>query len=86
MKRVRVRSMEEFRALPEGEWVEVIGGMKWSVPDEPVRVEKGKLVVDLSKGVRKAFKAKPGETLEAEISGKSLVVTRRRAKRTRQAG
>ncbi len=78
--------MAEFDALPEGEWVEVIGGMKWSIPEEPVRVEKGKLVVDLSKGVRKAFKAKPGETLEAEISGQSLVVRRRRAKRTRHAG
>lgn len=78
--------MAAFRALPEGEWVEVIGPMKWCVPDEAFRVEKGKLVIQLPQGVRKALKAKRGESFEARLSGKSLVVTRRRPKGNRQAG
>jgi len=86
MKKVRVRSMADFDALPEGEWVEVVGGMKWKVPEEPVRVEKGQLVIQIPKGVRKAFKAKPGDALEAQLSGKALVVTRRPVKRIRRAG
>ena len=86
MKRLRVRSIAEFRALPEGEWVEVIGAMRWNVPEETVRVEKGDLVIRLPNPVRKAFKAKPGDALEARLSGESLVVKRRRPKRTRQAG
>ena len=85
MKRARVRSIEEFRALPEGEWVEVIGGMKWNVPEDAVRVEDGDLVVRLPPRVRKEFKAKPGEPLHARLSGKSIVVTRKRSKRARKA-
>lgn len=86
MRKVRIRSMKEFDALPEGEWVEVVGGMKWKVPGEGVRVEKGELVIRLPRQVRKSFKAKPGEALEARLSGESLVVTRRPPKRSRQAG
>ena len=87
MKKVRVRSIEEFRSLPEGEWVEVIGPMKWEVPGiaGDVRVEKGALVIRLPRRVRKSFKAKPGDALEARLSGESLVVTRGPRKRARRA-
>jgi hypothetical protein len=79
MKRVKIRSVEDFEALPENEWVEVVGGMKvtW-VEDTTVSVKGRKLVVPLPEVARKNFKRKKGEALRARIEGSDLIVERRR--------
>jgi len=77
MKRVRIKSAEDLETLPEGEWVEVAGGMRHRFVDETIRVEKGSLIVPLSRELRREFKPKPGESLEARVRSGNLVVKRR---------
>lgn len=43
MKRVKVKNWEELDALPEGEWVEVVGGLDLEVIDLTTR-KKGAAV------------------------------------------
>ena len=86
MRKVRVDSMADFDALPEGEWVEVPDGMKWLVPENPVRIERGKLVIPLPRGAKKALNARMGDVLEARFAGKSIVVSARRTKKNRRSG
>jgi len=89
MKRVRVRSMEDLRALPEGEWVEVIGPMKWNVPEKTTITTKGRsVVVDLPGRMKDELPFEEGEKLEASIRKNTLVVRRptRRNGRRKSAG
>lgn len=77
MRKVRVRSMEDYDALPEGEWVEVVGRMKWDVPDPGIRVENGLLIVPLSRDVEAQLKPRSGEKLWARVSRSKLIVERK---------
>jgi hypothetical protein len=79
MKRVRIRSAEDIDNLPEGEWVEVVGGLNAKFTYPPIRVENGDLVVDLPKDVQHRFGKGRGDELRARISKGSLIVTRRPA-------
>jgi len=85
MKRVRIKSAEDLEALPEGEWVEVVGGMRHRFVDETIRVEKGSLIVPLSRELRREFKPSPGEPLEARVRNGKLVVKRRGRAKTRKS-
>lgn len=87
MKRVRIRSAEDLDALPEGEWVEVVGGMKFTSVYGPFRVDEDKLVVELPEHVQKRFKRRSDQELHARITKGELIVTRRpkdQAKRRRK--
>jgi hypothetical protein len=90
MKRVRIRSAEELDALPEGEWVEVVGGMNVRFIDETLRPQKDKLVVPLSKAAAAQFAPRRGERLTARVSKGKLIVerhgpTRRRSRPRKRA-
>ena len=85
MRKVRIRSMADFDALPEGEWVEVPDGMKWLVPAEFARIATREVVIRLPRGAKKKLNARPGDILEARVSGESIVVTPKRTKRPRRA-
>jgi hypothetical protein len=85
MKRVRIQSVEDLEALPEDEWVEVVGGMKFRWAKEPMHVEGRKLVVPLPAGVRRQFRPKKGEVLRARLSNGDLIVERPATRRTKLA-
>jgi hypothetical protein len=84
MKRVRIQSVEDLEALPEQEWVEVVGGMKFRWANAPMRVEGPKLVVPLPANVRKQFKARKGESLRATVTKSELIVVHSNALKPRQ--
>jgi hypothetical protein len=86
MKRVRLRSVEDVEGLPEDEWVEVVGGMKFTSTDETIRVENEALIVPLPENVRKRFRKGANEDLRAKISKGILIVTRHRASKPKREG
>ncbi len=86
MRKVRIRSMADIDALPEGEWVEVPDGMRWLVPKGFVRKADREVVIRLPRGATKKLNARPGDVLEAQVSGESIIVTPSRSKRPRGGG
>jgi hypothetical protein len=84
MRKVRIRSMEDFDALPEGEWFEVRGGMKRKAGRAAIRIEDDHLVVPLPREVQAQFKASRGERLEARVSKGTLIVRHKAGKGTRR--
>jgi hypothetical protein len=84
MKRLYRPGVEELGAIPEGEWVEVVGGLKFRWVDEKVHVRGRELVVPLPANVRKKFRAKEGEVLRARIKAGAVVVQRSPRKKTKQ--
>jgi len=85
MRKVRIRSMADIDALPEGEWVEVPDGMKWLVPEKYRRPANREVVIPLPRGAKKKLNARAGDVLEARVSGESIVVTPKPTKRPRRA-
>lgn len=84
MKRVRIRSMEDLEALPEDEWVEVIGPMIAKPRRRGIRVEDGRLIVPLAKDLAAQIRPRKGERLRATMTKSELTVVRRNAKKPRQ--
>lgn len=86
MRRVRLRSWADFDALPEGEWVEVVGGMPVTFTYEThLKAESGRLLLRIPTSVRKRFKLREGEDLHVSFANGTLVA-RRRAKRRGRPG
>lgn len=78
MRKVKIRTVEEMMALPEGEWVEVPDGLDLEVAYEgTVRVEGNRLTVDLPKGAAKELGSFARGPLRAEILNGKLVVERK---------
>jgi hypothetical protein len=78
MKRMRVRSMDELQSLPDGEWVEVIGPMRWEIEASVLEVNGEGVVVKLPAGVPRKLKGKKGARLNAQYSKGNLVIERAR--------
>jgi len=66
MNKVRIKSMEDFEKLPEGEWVEVEGGdleielveevdAKLLISEEEVKIPVDKIVFGKIKGKKKSI-------------------------------
>lgn len=80
MRRVKVSSWEELDTLPEGEWVEVVGGLDIEVVDKTTRRRAKRLVIPLKPEVARSLRPGHGEVLEARMRGRNLELTRRRAR------
>jgi hypothetical protein len=85
MRRVTIRSMGDLDALPENEWVEVVGGMKFTSYYQGVRLRDGDILVPLSADLRRAYRLKEGERLDARVAGDVLIVRRKGARPRRRA-
>ena len=86
MKRVRIRSVEDLEALPEDEWVKVIGGINAKWVEEPeIEVDGETLIVPLPPRIRRQFKLGKGEVLQARISRGNLIVELEQRQRARRA-
>jgi hypothetical protein len=77
MRKVRIRSMEDLKALPEGEWLEAVDGLRWNAP-HPTRMEATRRRVDIEvpESVRAEFPFREGEELKASLRGSVLTVRR----------
>ena len=74
MKRIRVRTAEDFQALPEGEWFSVPEGTPVRHTFAAFRVEHGKLHIAVPKKILSQFKAAKGRTFRARFRGRDLIV------------
>lgn len=83
MKRVHIQSVEDLEGLPEDEWVEVVGGMRFRWANAPIHMEGRKLIVPLPSKVRKQFRPRKGEVLHVRLTKGSLVVERATARRSK---
>ena len=77
MRKVRIRSIEDLKALPEGEWVEAVDGLRWNAPHS-TRMEATKRRVDIEvpESAKEHFPFREGEELKASLRGGVLTVTR----------
>ena len=80
MKRIRARSWQDLDALPEGEWVEVVGGLDLEVVDATGPRRPARVVIPLGPEVARSLKPRTGEVLEATVKGRSLELVRRRSR------
>ena len=86
MKRMGVRTVEDFEAMPENEWVEAMGPLKFRWVNDKVRVKGDTLVVPLPESVRKKFRPKEGQVLRARVAKDTIVIEpANRARRKRHA-
>lgn len=74
MKKAKLESIADFDALPEDEWVELDGGLKVGLVFDGMRVEDGKLLINLPGSILRQFKAKGGRPLKARIAGRRLII------------
>ncbi|HEX9710660.1 MAG TPA: hypothetical protein VGB42_11940 [Candidatus Thermoplasmatota archaeon] len=82
MRRVKIRTVEDMMALPQGEWVEVPDGLDLEVVYEgTVKVEKDKLTVEVPGGAAKELRPWTGGPLTAKLSQGRLIIERRARKR-----
>jgi hypothetical protein len=77
MKKVRIRSMDDLRALPEGEWFEAVDGLRWNVGLKTVmKATEHRVHIDVPTSARAGFPFRDGEKLEATLRGGVLTVKR----------
>ena len=76
MRKVKIETLADVRALPEDEWVFVPEGMKVEWGDEDFVVEEHRLEVTLPKEVSRKLRALKGKKLKASIRGRRLTVQR----------
>jgi len=81
MKRVRAKSWQELDSLPEGEWVEVVGGLDIEVTDATGQSGEERIVIPLKPSDARRLRPGKGEVLEARLHPKSVELVRRRRKR-----
>lgn len=74
VKKARVDSIEDLEALPEGQWVEVPGGINVEFDYGRFEPEGKALRIRLPRGVARRLKAKPGARWRARISGDDLIL------------
>ncbi len=74
MRKVRIETVEELEALPEGEWVSVPEGMKVDWSYEAFALKGTKLDITLPDGVAKQLKSRHGTKLRATLRGRHLIV------------
>lgn len=81
MRRVRFRSWKEYDALPENEWVEIVGGMPFRfVHATTLRISSGKVVVEVPKYLVRDLRLKPGDKLFGRVERGQLIISRRAAR------
>ena len=81
MRKVKIRTVEDMMALPEGEWVEVPDGLDLEVTyDGTVRVERNRVTVQLPKGALGRFAQGNGD-LSVRVHRGQLIIERRPARR-----
>ena len=85
MKKVRIRSMEDLKALPEGEWFEAVDGLRWNAP-HPTRMEATKRRVDIEipESAKEDFPFREGEDLRASLRGGVLTVRRAQRRKVKR--
>jgi len=84
MKRLYRPGVEELNAVPEDEWVEVVGGIQFRWADEKIHLKGSDLVVPLPASVRKKFRPKEGEVLRARVKAGAVVIQRSPRKKAKQ--
>jgi len=74
VRKVRVDSVADLEALPEGEWVVAPAGINVPFEYEPIRMSGRSLRIRLSPSMLRRLRPKRGRRLTARISGGELVV------------
>ncbi len=74
VRKVRIDSLADLKALPEDEWVVAPGGINVKFDYEPIRVEGRSLRIRLPPSVIKQLRPRRGGRLKARISKGDLVV------------
>jgi hypothetical protein len=85
MRKVRIRSMADLEALPEGEWVKTVDGLRWNVP-VPTTIEATDTRVDVAvpEDARAGFPFREGERLEATLKAGVLRIRRPSARKAKR--
>ena len=85
MKKVKLRSMGDAMALPEGEWVEVVDGFRWNAAI-PTTIESSdtRVRVEVPKDARATFPFREGERLEATLKAGVLSIRRPAARKAKR--
>lgn len=78
VKKARIQTAKDLRALPEGQWVEVAGGTKVESHFEGIHVEDGRIIVPLPARIVTEFGRGANGGLRASIRKGELVVEKRR--------
>jgi len=76
MRKVKIETLEDARALPEDEWVFVPEGMKIEWADEAFAIEGDRLEVTLPTDVSRKLRSFKGRKLKARINGRKLTIQR----------
>jgi hypothetical protein len=76
VKKVRIESVEDIEALPEGEWVRVPAGIKADWIDDDFTVSGNGLEIQLPPAIAKQLRAEHGTRFRATLRGKRLIVKR----------
>jgi hypothetical protein len=88
MKRVRIRSLADLEALPDGEWLHAIDGLRWNVPYEAtVDASSAKVSISVPKEAVERLPFREGEPLKATLRHGVITVRRagkRKARKTAQ--
>lgn len=74
MRRVKIESVEDLDALPEGEWVHVPEGIKADWSYEGFEVTGKGLDITLPTSVAKQLRSLRGKRLRATLKGRHLIV------------
>lgn len=78
MRRVRIRSWKDYEALPEDEWVEIVGGIRFRIVHATaLRISSGRVVVEVPKYLVRDLRLKPGEKLSGRVERGRLIISRR---------
>lgn len=78
MRRVKAKTWEDLDALPEAEWVEVVGGLDIEVFDRTTGGLSARVVIPLKPADARRLKPRRGEVLEATLRGRNLELVRRK--------
>ena len=81
MKRIRATAWDDLDAIPEGEWVEVVGGLDLKVTHPKNTRVGARVVIPLNPADARALRPRKGEILEAPVRGRNLELVRGRSKR-----
>jgi hypothetical protein len=81
MKARTLRTWEDLEALPEGQWVQVEGGISVQWIDKTTPRRRARVVIPITRRLAKSLTPKKGEILEAQVEGDRLVLVRRKGRR-----
>jgi hypothetical protein len=76
MRKVKIESVADFDALPEGEWVEVPDGLKVELVfgKEWDDGNGDRLVINVPRDIARRIKGMKGRRLKARFTGRRLIV------------